>query len=144
MQEPPSPPPVTSPIETPAAADLVEVTIPLRSAFLATVRTMTTAMAADAGFSVDEIDDVRLALGEVVTAYLDASAGDDRVAVTYVLGDAAFTMTVRPERGAAAVEFDGLASGILAAVVDEWHVDDDGVTLVKRASEVLVGADPHR
>ncbi len=121
-------------------ADRVEVSVPLRSAFLSTLRTMTAALAADAGFSIDEIDDVRLALGEVVTAYLDGgAAADDRALATFLIGEASLTVTVRPERADPHVEFDELASGILAAVVDEYRVDGHGVTFAKRATEATAG-----
>lgn len=140
MQDHTSPPTADSGIDSAVDADRVEVTVPLRSAFLSTLRTMTAALAADAGFSIDEIDDVRLALGEVVTAYLDAGTSDtDRALATFLIGEASLTVTVRPEQADPHVEFDQLASGILAAVVDEYHVGAQGVTLAKRATEATSG-----
>jgi serine/threonine-protein kinase RsbW len=145
MQDHTSPPSARRGPDRALDAHRVEVIVPLQSASLSTLRTMTAALAADAGFSIDEIDDVRLALGEVVTAYLDAGspgdgdAGNDRAHATFLVGDASLTVTVRPERGDARVEFDELASGILAAVVDDHRVGDDGVTLAKRAVEATSG-----
>jgi serine/threonine-protein kinase RsbW len=147
MQDHTSPPSARRGPDRALDAHRVEVIVPLQSAFLSTLRTMTAALAADAGFSIDEIDDVRLALGEVVTAYLDAGsgtegdgdAGNDRAHATFLVGDASLTVTVRPEHGEARVEFDELASGILAAVVDDHRVGDDGVTLAKRAVEATSG-----
>lgn len=127
--------------------DRIEIAAPLRSEYLAPIRTMTAALAADAGFSVDEIDDMRLALGEVVTAYLDRAGPDvdgARVIVTFVVVDDTLTVSVRPDRGEPAVRFDELAGGILGAVVDTYVVDEHGVTLAKRAIEAAAAADAPR
>ena len=132
----------------------IEVDVPLRSELLATVRTVTATLAADAGFTIDEIDDIRLALAETLTAYLqreegqreegqgedggrEEGPGGDRARVTYVVAGSTLAVNVRPEQGPARVEFDELASGILAAVVDDCVTDDDGVTVVKRATEAI-------
>lgn len=125
--------------------DRIELTVPLRSEFLSTIRTMTACLAADAGFSVDEIDDLRLALGEVVAAYLDGSGErGDRVRSTFVIGGDTLTVTVRPEHSDPHVRFDGLTAGILDAVSDDCQIDERGVTLVKRATEAAFSADTAR
>lgn len=142
-----------------AHRDRIEVDVPLRSELLSTVRTVTATLAADAGFTIDEIDDIRLALAETLTAYLqreegqreeggredgareedgrDEGPGGDRARVTYVVAGSTLAVNVRPKQGPARVEFDELASGILAAVVDDCVTDDAGVTVVKRATEAI-------
>jgi hypothetical protein len=47
---------------------LVEVSVPLRTGFIATLRTVAASLGADAGFSIDEIDDLRLAISEIVSS----------------------------------------------------------------------------
>lgn len=115
--------------------DRIEISVPLRSAYLSTLRTMAASLGADAGFSIDEIDDVRLGIGEVVAALLDSPTGDDRVNATFLTTTDELTVTIPTPGAAAPLEFDDLAMGILQSVVDHFAVTADAVTLVKRATD---------
>ena len=57
----------------------VDVTVPLRPEYASIVRLVTASLGADAGFTVDDIDDLRLAMSEVFSALVDASAGRLRI-----------------------------------------------------------------
>ena len=61
----------------------VDVTVPLRPEFASIVRLIAASLGADAGFSVDDIDDLRLALSEVFAALVDGdrSRPDSRVTI---------------------------------------------------------------
>jgi serine/threonine-protein kinase RsbW len=115
---------------------VVEISVPLRTDFIATLRTVAASTGADAGFSIDEIDDLRLAISEVVSSLADAdTASDDRVDVSFRIGASEIAVTITTRRGETAIELDDLASSILHSVVDELVVDGPAVTLVKQASE---------
>mgnify|MGYP001793689580 CR=1 FL=1 len=122
---------------TRSATDIVDLAVPLRVDFAVSVRIMTASLAADVGFTVDEIDDLRLGVSEVFTllADHDLAAADERCHVTYVVSDGEISVTMRRSGSRDPVELDPLATSILASVVDEHQVDADGVTVVKRASE---------
>lgn len=127
-----------SPRTDSSSPDQIEIIVPLRSMYLSTVRTVAASLGADAGFSIDEIDDVRLGIGEVLAAMIEG-AGDDRgqrVTAAFAVDAGEITVELHVVDGDTEVELDDLATGILASVVDRWEVLDTGVVLVKRATEV--------
>ena len=133
-----------SPMSEPAsaksshAANEVEVTLPLRTDFVATLRTVAASLGADAGFSIDEIDDLRLAISEVVSSLIDSTtADDDRVVATFELRTSCVAVAITTRRGEHRIELDDLASSILQSVVDEYEVEGPRVTMVKLASEAV-------
>ena len=133
----------------PVGTEVVEISVPMRTEFIATLRTVAAALGADAGFSIDEIDDLRLAISEVVSTLTDGAAStgaaDDRVDATFSVGAAQVEVTITTRRGDVPIELDELASSILNSVVDGLVVDGAVVTLVKLASEAADLQDPeHR
>lgn len=117
-------------------AENVELEIPLSTRFASTVRAVAAAVSADLGFSVDEIDDLRLAVNEAVSLLADVDdAADGRLRIVFEPDDG--TVTVRCIRSGvdgtlADVDVDVLARRILAAVVDDYSVADGTFTVVKR------------
>jgi serine/threonine-protein kinase RsbW len=111
-----------------------EVIVPLRTRYASTVRMIAASLGAEAGFTVDEIDDVRLALDEVFSLLAERHVGD-RVRATFRLDGSELIVTLTRESGPVDVEPDELATNILRSVVDRYEFASDGVTLSKRASE---------
>ena len=64
--------------------DHFEVIVPLRTRYASTVRMIAASLGAEAGFTVDEIDDLRLALDEVFSMLAERHSGD-RVRTTFRL-----------------------------------------------------------
>lgn len=120
--------------DLPRDDDRIDVVLPLRNRYASTLRILAAALGADAGFSVDEIDDLRLGLNEVFSLLADDGASA-RVCVTFRVGPGEITARLVPEGAAVAVEPDELATNILRSVVDGFTIAPDGVVLVKRAVE---------
>lgn len=120
----------------------VELSVPLRAEHAATVRTVAASLGADAGFSVDELDDIRLALSEVFSALADdaENAPGSRAQVSFALDADAIRIEVRTERDATAIDLDELALGILHSVTDEFEVRSDAIAFAKRATEAIADA----
>lgn len=116
------------------------MSVPLRAEFFATLRTVAASLGADAGFSVDELDDLRLAISEVVTSLADSEhRPDDRIDASFErLGGGGLTVTLTTQLGQTPIALDQLASSILASVVDECDIAGTRVTLVKLASEATL------
>jgi anti-sigma regulatory factor (Ser/Thr protein kinase) len=114
------------------------MSVPLRPEYASTIRTVAAALGADAGFSIDELDDVRLALSEVFAALTD-EVDRGRAHVSFVVGDGLVRIEVRTDGPTTAVELDELALGILRSVTDSFEIVDGVVVLVKHATEATAG-----
>jgi hypothetical protein len=114
--------------------DRFEVIVPLQTRYASTVRMIAASLGAEAGFTVDEIDDVRLALDEVFSLLAERHVGD-RVRTTFRLDGHQLIAGLTLESGPVDVEPDVLATNILRSVVDSYEFTSDGVTLAKRAAE---------
>jgi serine/threonine-protein kinase RsbW len=118
-------------------ADHVELDVPLASRYASTVRAVAASVGAELGFSVDDIDDLRLGVNEAVSILSDVDdAAGARLHIRFESGGGA--VAVRCSRRGVdepVVEddIDVLARRILDAVVDEYSVDSAGqITVVKR------------
>ena len=134
-------------LNTADGANLVEVTVPLRTDYIATLRTVAASLGADAGFSIDEIDDLRLAISEIVSSLIDSTtSNDDRIVATFDVSATGVAVVITTRRGELQIELDDLATSILQSVVDEYEVVGPSVNLVKSASEAvgLAGATVER
>jgi serine/threonine-protein kinase RsbW len=114
--------------------DHFEVIVPLRTRYASTVRMIAASLGAEAGFTVDEIDDVRLALDEVFSMLAERHVGE-RVRTSFRLDGNELIARLTLESGPVDVEPDELATNILRSVVDQYEFTADGVTLIKRASQ---------
>ena len=114
--------------------DHFEVIVPLRTRYASTVRMIAASLGAEAGFTVDEIDDVRLALDEVFSLLAERHVGE-RVRTSFRLDDHELIARLTLESGPVDVEPDELAANILRSVVDRYEFTTDAVTLSKRAAE---------
>lgn len=99
------------------------LTFPARPGYLRICRITATTFAADLGFDVDQLDDLRLAVDEAVTWLLrDEDAGGE---VSLVLSRSAGEIGVLGERHSDAVpqrEVDDLVHAILGATVDSYDL----------------------
>jgi serine/threonine-protein kinase RsbW len=119
---------------TTADGDHFEVIVPLRTRYASTVRMIAASLGAEAGFTVDEIDDLRLALDEVFSLLAERHVGE-RVRTRFRLDGHQLVAGLTLESGSVDVEPDELATNILRSVVDQYEFTRAGVTLRKRASE---------
>ena len=115
--------------------DDVDVIVPLNPRFASMLRTMTAAFGVDTGFSVDEIDDFKLALTEAFSM-LVVRHGGKRTRATFAVAADAMSVRMSLESGDDIdVEPDELALAILRAVVDSYEIANAAITLKKRATE---------
>lgn len=129
---------------SPPPGETIELRLPATTRRTSILRTVAATLGADAGFSIDEIDDLRLGLSEVFTVLTDAVGSTDAattraapsVRIAFELTDDQVAVVVHTDAVAdGPVEFDPLATSILEAVVDELEVGTTAVRLVKRAAE---------
>src|SRR5262245_17351958 len=114
--------------------EVVELDLPLAHRHASTVRVVAASLGADAGLTVDEIEDLRLGVNEAVSVLADVESADGaRLRVRFEILDQGMTVTAR-RSGVGAVlsidDIDALAVRILRAVVDDFRVDEDGAFVV--------------
>ena len=128
--------PPTSTAGHASSTDLIELLVPMRSAYASTLRTLAASVGADLGFSIDELDDVRLAISEVFSVLVD-SAGDStsRARIRMSTTDSSLSVTLGCDGASERVELDDLAEHILRSVTDSYEVTPDGISFVKHGTE---------
>lgn len=120
-------------------ADYLTVRFPAQPGYLEISRLNATAMAAELGFDVEELDDLRLAVDEAVAWLVgESSAGTVELRINRSPGELQFTGTRRGPDGPGCELYD-LIHAILGATTDGYEAgrDDDGcrfLRLVKRAA----------
>ena len=101
-----------------AGTDLVELRVPADPAYLTVVRTASAGLAARLDLTLDEIEDLRIAVDEACTLLLDPAATDQDLVATFRLGEGSLEVEVRgparelPERSS-------FAWAVLEALVGE-------------------------
>lgn len=138
-----------------ATTERIGLDLPADARHAATARVVVASLAADAGFSVDEIDDLRLALNEAVALLADETdetaetgvgevamiggGSGDRVEVELDIGPGRMMVEVRRPGTMIVPEIDELADRILSAVVDD-HVLGPG--LIRLHKTAVQATDP--
>jgi serine/threonine-protein kinase RsbW len=110
---------------SPTATDgehVVMLSLPLHLRHASTARMLAASLAADAGFNVDEIDDLRLGVNEVVSVLADDPSTDRaaRLAIEFTVSSGRVAAIISRTDGEGAVEIDELAQRILDAVLDRY------------------------
>ncbi len=108
------------------AGDRIELTFPARGDLIVLARLVTSAVSARAGFDIEELEDLRLAVGELCLLTLEGSDGEmgDLRLELIVLGDAIGVECTLAGAAAAGPSGEGdetaqLSQQILDALVDE-------------------------
>jgi serine/threonine-protein kinase RsbW len=121
--------------------DVVELTLPADGAYLSVLRTATAGLAARLDFTLDEIEDLRIAVDEACALLLpDAVAGAAMTAL-FSLSDRSLAVTVRvPSRTGRVPRRNTFAWTVLTALAGDVETDvaEDGtvsVTLLKRGGQ---------
>jgi serine/threonine-protein kinase RsbW len=123
--------------------DVVSVRLPAAAAYLAVLRTTTASLAARLDFTLDEIEDLRIAVDEACCLLLAGAEPGSELTSVFEMSDAAIQVTVStPTTHGRAPARDSFAWTVLSALaghVDSW-TERDGqqtIALVKhRAREV--------
>ena len=117
--------------------DVVTVRLPAAAAYLAVLRTTTASLAARLDFTLDEIEDLRIAVDEACCLLLAGVAPDAELSAVFAMSDDSINITVSAPsstgQGPARDSFAWTVLSALAGQVDSW-TDSDGtqaISLVK-------------
>ena len=109
----------------------VRLSVPAIPRYLSAARVVAASLGAESGLDVDELDDLRLGVNELVSLLMESAGPGGRVDLEFELGDGAVAV-----RGALAgpgrpVELDELTQRIVAAVTDRYELDGTSFSLAK-------------
>lgn len=111
----------------------VEVRLPADREYVAALRAFVTALAAGSELSVDDVEDVQIALDESCALLLPHAQHGGELTVHVELAPAGLDVVVSVPAGPAAVpDRHGFSWTVLSAVADEMHVTSGGGTLAIR------------
>ncbi len=118
----------------------VELRIPADSAYLAVLRTATAGLAARLDFTLDDIEDLRIAVDEACAMVLPQARPDSDLTCTFDLDASRLTVAVTAECDSPQPpNRDGFAWTVLAALTNEVTAVVDGdrltVTLARGTSD---------
>ncbi len=121
--------------------EILTIAFPAKSRFLSLARLNAASMASSGGFDVDELDDIRLAVGEAIGWLLHDEAAGGMVSIDYETTEQSFTL--RAQRTGDALpkpQPDDLVDAILGAILDHHDlvVRPDGERRVELRKERTV------
>jgi serine/threonine-protein kinase RsbW len=120
----------------PGVTARVDLRVPGLPAYVRLARLVAAGLAGDCGFTVEELDDLRIAVDELVHAVMEDRPGID-IDLAYLADGATITVEGSRAGDGAVPAIDPLAVEILTAATDHWLLwaDDERVRfeLVKRA-----------
>lgn len=130
-----------------AAADEVVLTLPAAPEFVRLARLTCAGLATRIGMGYDEVEDLRIAVGEACSLLIGAGSRAGTLTLTFGLAPAALSVTILGGFEDAPTTGDddpGLSDQILDAVVDEHEVDlpADRVWISKRRAPAARETDP--
>ena len=95
----------------------VELRVPADSAYVAVLRTTTAGLAARLDFTIDDIEDLRIAVGEASAMVLEQARGGGDLRCAFDLGSGELTVIVSADADhAAEPDLDGFAWQVLTAL----------------------------
>jgi serine/threonine-protein kinase RsbW len=123
-----------------AARDHVELRVPASSAYLAVLRTAAAGLAARLDFTLDDIEDLRIAVDEACALLLPLVEGDGQLTCRFELAPDLLQVAVSVPSGSTELpSHDSFAWTVLAALAGEVDsaVEDGRLTLVLRKHRVV-------
>ncbi len=119
--------------------DLVEVRVPADGAYVATLRLTTASLAARCDLTIDDIEDLRLAVDEACALLLPHALPDSVMDARFELvpGRLAVTASVSaPDASTATPDRGGFAWSVLSALASDVHIESQNgrlsITVTKR------------
>ncbi len=130
----PSPDP-SPPAPDPVLAQPVRLSVPASPRFLSAARVVAASLGAESGLSVDDLDDLRLGVNELVSLLVESAPPAARVELEFDVHDGAIIVRGMLDGAVAApIEVDELTRRIVEAVVDDHELDGTSFSLTKAST----------
>ena len=123
-----------------AVSDVIRMTIPAVLSYVRLPRVAIAGLATRSGFSYDEVEDLRLAVGEVCQVLLDGADRNGTLTIEFTVERARIRVAVTSDGPAGRHDGVGerLAGQILQATVGSVEVSEEGrrITFDKQAADI--------
>jgi len=104
--------------------EAVRLSLPASRDYVRVVRLTASAIATNLDFDVDELDDLRVGIGELANVALEASRPGATLEIVFtVAGSELHIEGTVPAEAGRAVELDSLTRQILEGVVDDYSIE---------------------
>jgi serine/threonine-protein kinase RsbW len=113
---------------------LVRLSVPASPKFLSAARLVAASLGAEVGLTVDDLEDLRLGVNELVSALIEGASTGSRIDLELLPADGTITVSGVIEGGTGAAVADELTTRILTAVADHHRLDTSSFVLVKASS----------
>ena len=127
------------------SGDVIRLTIPAVLAFVRLPRVAIAGLATRSGFSYDEVEDLRLAVGEVCQVLLDGADREGTLTIVFTVerGRIGVEVTSDGPAGRNDGSTERLAEQILQATVGRFEVSEEGrrIAFEKSAADELFDPD---
>ena len=113
----------------------VRLSLPASPRYLAAARVVAASLGAESGLSVDDLEDLRLGVNELVSVLVESGDAGDRVELEFETDGG--SITVRGQRSGDTgrpLEVDELTARIVEAVADHHEIDGASFSLTKASS----------
>ncbi len=113
----------------------VRLSLPASPRYLAAARVVAASLGAESGLSVDDLEDLRLGVNELVSVLVESGDAGDRVELEFETDGG--SITVRGQRSGDSrrpLEVDELTARIVEAVADHHEIDGASFSLTKASS----------
>ncbi len=120
----------------------VELRLPAENAYVSVLRMTTAGLAARLDFTLDDIEDLRMAVGEACALVLDGANPDGQLRVGFELTEGSMRVTVSADSSRPGVpDTDTFAWQVLTALAADLQAGaDDGRRSISFSSSTSVGA----
>lgn len=126
---------MAAPSQPDSAVDqTVRLEIPASPRYLSAARLVAASLGAEAGLSVDDLEDLRLGVDELVTTLIDASRDGAVVRLGFTLDGSSVAVEGELHGDADPVVADDMTRRIAAAVSDHYELGESSFRLQKSAS----------
>ena len=116
--------------ETALAPTEVTLVIPAEPRMVSVARTAAASIVVGVDFTLDEVDNVRIAVNELVSMLIEAGPVDDQVTLIFGLESAdVFTMSASVSSPGRDIDLDPLSRQIVAAVAEEFSIGNTSCRL---------------
>ena len=107
--------------------DEVKLTVPATAEYARLARIAASGIAARMGFSMDDVEQLKLAVGEVWSTMVGGDHGDGRMTVTFAIEPRSLRVDVVTNDGERVSASDvALADKLLDEIVDDHQLSSDG------------------